>query len=192
MRIALAPTSAVGHYNALALVLTIPEYLVGIGILADRPNRHTNDQILAAFAVHILAFAMRTALGKVEGVVVEIQQGTHGGSALDDNVTPITPIAAVWPPTRHKLLTTKADTTVSPATTTHMNFRLVNDPRTFQKPLSFATSNEWYTGACTGGDRVGESTVSDSTAYAACTLIRRFFLPLFSNCTTPSIRAKSV
>ena len=139
MRIALAPTSAVGHYNALALVLTIPEYLVGIGILADRPNRHTNDQILAAFAVHVLAFAMRAALGKVEGVIVEIQQGAHRGSALDDHVTPIASITAVWTPAWHKLLTTKADTTVATAPTTHENFCLVNNTRTFQTPLSFAT-----------------------------------------------------
>src|SRR5215813_8742974 len=176
MRIALAPTSAMGHHNALALVLEIPEYFVGVRVLADCPNRHTNDEILTAFAVHVLAFAMRTALGKVERVVVEIQQGAHRGSALDENVTPIAPIAAVWPPARDKLLTTKADTTISPSATTHENFRLVNDARTFQKPLSFATSNERYTGAC----------------YAACTLMRRFFLPLFSNWTTPSIRAKSV
>src|SRR5215475_11605175 len=108
MRIALAPTSTVGHHNALALVLTIPEDLVGVGVLTDRPNRHTNDQILAAFTVHVLAFAMRAALGKVEGVIVEIQQGAHRGRALDNDVTPIAPIAAVWPPTRHKLLTTKA------------------------------------------------------------------------------------
>ena len=155
-RIALAPTPAVGHHNTLALVLEIPQHLVGVRVLTDRPNRHTNDQILAAFAVHVLAFAMRATLGKVEGVIVQIQQGTHGSSALDDNVTPIAPIATIWPPTRDKLLTTKADTAVSPATTTHKNFRLVNDTRTFQKPLSFATSNERYTGACAGGDREGK------------------------------------
>jgi hypothetical protein len=73
MRIALAPTPAVGYHNTLALVLKIPEYLVGIGILAHRPNRYTNDQILAAFAMHVLAFAMRAALSKVEGMVVQIQ-----------------------------------------------------------------------------------------------------------------------
>jgi hypothetical protein len=73
MRIPLAPTPAVGYNDTLALVLKIPEDLVGIGILAHRPNRYTKDQILAAFAVHVLAFAMRAALGKVEGVVVQIQ-----------------------------------------------------------------------------------------------------------------------
>src|SRR5262249_17304635 len=125
MRIALAPTSTVGHHNALALMLTIPEYFVSVGVLTDRPNRHTNDPILAAFTVHVLAFAMRAALGKVERMVVEIQQGAHGSSALDDNVTSIAPIAAVWPSARHELLTTKADTAISPATTAHENFRLV-------------------------------------------------------------------
>jgi hypothetical protein len=142
--------------------------------------------------VHVLAFAMRAALGKVERMVVEIQQGAHGGRALDENVTSIAPIAAVWPSARDKLLATKANTAVSPATTTHENFRLINDTRTFQKPLSFTTSKERDTGACADGGRVGESIVSGSPAYAACTLMRRFFLPLFSNCTTPSIRAKSV
>ena len=127
MCIALAPTSAVGHYNALALVLTIPEYLVGIGILADRPNRHTNDQILAAFAVHILAFAMRAALGKVEGMIVQIQQGVHGSIALHDDGPAIAPVATVWPATRNKLLTAKAEAAISPLATTHQDSGLIND-----------------------------------------------------------------
>jgi hypothetical protein len=163
MRIALAPTPTVGYNDTLALVLKIPEYLVGIGIPANRPNRYTNNQILAAFAVHVLAFAMRAALGKVERVVVQIQQSAHRGSALNDNVTPIAPITAIWPPTRDKLLTTKADTAVSPATTTYENFRLVNDTRTFQKALSFATSNERYI-VKHAGTGTEESSASRSTS----------------------------
>jgi hypothetical protein len=144
MRVALAPTPTTGDNGTLALVLKIPEYLVGIGILTNRPNRDTNDQILTAFAVHVLAFAMRAALGKVEGVVVQIQQRAHRGSALNDNVTPVAPITAIRSPPRDKLLATKADAAVAPATTTYENFCLVNDTRTFQKPLSFATANERY------------------------------------------------
>ena len=86
--------------------------------------------------MHVLAFAMRAALGKVQGMIVQIQQGTHGGSALDDDVTTIAAIAAVWSPARDKLLTAKADTAVSPSASAHENFGLVNDARTFQKSLS--------------------------------------------------------
>ena len=71
-RITLASTPAMGHHNALGLVLKIPQHLVSVRVLTDRPNWHTNDQLLATFAVHVLTFAMRTALGKVKGVVVEI------------------------------------------------------------------------------------------------------------------------
>src|SRR5205807_1297095 len=46
---------------------------------------------------------------------------------------------------------------------THENFCLVNDPRTFQKPFSFTTSNEWYTGAWANGDRARECPASSST-----------------------------
>src|SRR5262249_59234216 len=99
----------------------------------------------------------------------DTNRGAPRASIFNDTVTPRAAVATVWPTTRHKLLTTKADTAVSPATTAHENFRLVNDTRTFQKPLSFATSNERYTGAYADGDREGEGTASGSTDYAACT-----------------------
>jgi hypothetical protein len=72
MRIPLAPTPAMGHYNALVLVLKIPQHLVSVRVLTDRPHWHTNNPLLATFAMHVLAFAMRTAPGKVQGMVVEI------------------------------------------------------------------------------------------------------------------------
>jgi hypothetical protein len=72
MRIALTPTPTAGHHNTLARVLEIPEHLVSVCVLTDRPNWHTNDQLLTAFAVHVLAFAMRATLGKVQRVVVEV------------------------------------------------------------------------------------------------------------------------
>jgi hypothetical protein len=59
----------VGHDHPFALVLEIPEYIVGVRVLTDCSNRYTNHQILATFAVHVLTFAMGATLGKVEGVI---------------------------------------------------------------------------------------------------------------------------
>ena len=57
---------------------------------------------------------MRATLGKVKGMIVQIQQGVHGGITLYDDGSAIATIATVWPATRDKLLTAKADRT-SPA-----------------------------------------------------------------------------
>jgi len=59
--------------------------------------------------------------------------------ALHDDVTTIAAIATIWPPARDELLTAKADTAIPSCATTHENFRLVNNTRTFQTSLSFAT-----------------------------------------------------
>ena len=82
---------------------------------------------------------MCATLGKVKGMIVEIQQGVHGGIALHDDGSAIAPIAAVWPPTGDKLLTTKAEAAVSSLATTHENFGLINNARPFQGSLSFVT-----------------------------------------------------
>ena len=77
--------------------------------------------------MHVLAFAMRATLGKVKGMIVQIQQGVHGGITLYDDGSAIATIATVWPTTRDKLLTAKTDAAVSPLATAHQNFGLIDD-----------------------------------------------------------------
>ena len=110
-----------------------------------------NVQVLATFAVHVLAFAMCTALGKVKGMIVQIQQGMHGGIALHDDGPAIAPIAAIRSPARDKLLTAKAQATVAALATAHQDFGLINDIWPFQDLMSFLTPGWRYTGECTRG-----------------------------------------
>ena len=57
--IPLAAAAAGGGDKTLTVLLKIPQYLVRLRIFENGAKGHVDEQILAAFAVHIFAFAVR-------------------------------------------------------------------------------------------------------------------------------------
>ena len=128
--IPLAAAAAGGGDKTLTVLLKIPQYLVRLRIFENGAKGHADEQILAAFAVHIFAFAVRAMGSKIMRVVTEIEERMQRGITLHDDTPAITAVSPIWPATRHILFAAKAHTAIAAFAAAYKDFRLVNEHRT--------------------------------------------------------------
>jgi hypothetical protein len=118
-------------------MLKIPQYLVRLWIFENRAQGHTDDQILAAFAVHIFALAVRPIGSKIVRMVAQIEERMEGGITLHNDTPAVAPISSIGAAAWHILFAAEAHTAVAPFAAAHQDFCLINEhctlPHTLQE-----------------------------------------------------------
>src|SRR5215813_4851396 len=108
-RVATPAPRAADREHALARCRQVAERLAGVAVGDDGPQRHLQDQVLAAGAVTVGTLTVGPALGVVVPAVVKVEERAQLRRGLEPDAAAVTPVAAVGPAVGDVLLAAEAD-----------------------------------------------------------------------------------
>src|SRR5690606_30957806 len=97
MHVAQPALAAVGDQQAVAVADQVADDLVGIDVGDHGPDRHGDEQVLAALAVALLAHAVLAALGAEDLLVAEVHQRVEVAVGHQPDAAAVAAVAAVRP-----------------------------------------------------------------------------------------------
>jgi hypothetical protein len=89
-------------------------------------GRYQDSDILAIFAMPLIAFSMAAALSLEDPLILKVQQGVHSIGTLNSNIAAFASIAAAGSASRDTLLPAKGKAAVPPASCNNLYFCAIN------------------------------------------------------------------
>src|SRR5690349_16256092 len=112
MRISKSAAPAARGQPALAIFGKVVKQIARQRFKNLRSNRHTDDHVRALVSGAVAALGMRTAPGRVLGVITQMQERVQRFVSLEKHVATAAAVAARRTAARHKLFATKSGDTV--------------------------------------------------------------------------------
>src|SRR5688572_10377772 len=124
--ISLSTSAAGGKHDLLTGDFQISYEFLRAGIPHDRANRHADHPICAAASMAIFAHPMFAASGFIQLLIAQVEQGRELGIRHRDHVSAASPVSAVWPAPRYKLLTPKANASPAAVSSDNADFDFID------------------------------------------------------------------
>src|SRR6185437_2414704 len=111
-----APPSAAytGQYDSFIGTLKIVNKLARSVVVYDRTDGNFQNNIFAFATRAVRAFAVPSAFGFMFGIVAKVNQSIVALASFQDDISTASAVAPGWTAARHKFLTAKCHTAISP------------------------------------------------------------------------------
>src|SRR5690606_17411043 len=126
VHVAQAALAAAGHQQAVAVAGQVADDLVGLDIGDHGADRHDDDQLVAALAVHLPAHAVLAALRLEAALVTEVDQGVEVLVGLQPDTAAAAAVTTVRAAQRDELLAAETDAAIAAIAGDYLDFSFVD------------------------------------------------------------------